>query len=159
MAGCKIQPPTQRLVTKKNGHLITLTVNLYHMPPFETIINSWLSSLHIRVSPRYITQQLQTHSNYPSLLSITDTLQELSIEHAAIQIEKDQLPEIPTPFLAHLTGNGGEWVIIKNRDNLDKQFPHFFVRWKGTVLAAEKQAGWLKIENERAPKKAGLGYE
>ncbi len=33
-------------------------------------------------------------------------------------------------------GNG------KDRDNLDKQFPHFFVRWKGTVLAAEKTHGW-----------------
>ncbi len=119
------------------------------MPSFETIIRTWLSSLNIRISPRYLTRQLQTHSDYPSLLSITDTLQELAIEHAAIQIEKEQLPEIPTPFLAHLTGNGGEWVIIKNRDNLDKQFPHFFVRWKGTVLAAEKTSGWSNKQNEK----------
>ncbi len=68
------------------------------MPSFDTTINNWLSLLGIRVSPRYLTQQLQTHPDYPSLLSITDTLEEMGIEHAAIQIEKEQLPEIPTPF-------------------------------------------------------------
>ncbi|MFM9908545.1 MAG: vitamin K epoxide reductase family protein [Chitinophagaceae bacterium] len=134
---------------KKERRFTNAYIQPYHMPSFETIICTWLSSLSIRISPRYLTQQLQSHSDYPSLLSITDTLQELAIEHAAIQIEKEQLPEIPVPFLAHLTGNGGEWVIIKNRDNLDKQFPHFFERWKGTVLAAEKTSGWSNKQNEK----------
>lgn len=127
------------------------------MPSFDTIINQWLSALEIKVSNRYLKSQLQTHPDYPSMLCVTDTLEGLGIDYAAVQIEKEQLPEIPVPFLAHLTGNGGEWVMVKNRDNLDLQFPHFFERWKGTVLAAEKNEGWRNTENERELKKERNG--
>lgn len=127
------------------------------MPSFDTIISKWLSEIGIRVSGKYLKQQLQTHPDYPSMLCITDTLESLGIEHAAVQIEKEQLPEIPVPFLAHLTGNGGEWVMVKSRDNLDQQFPHFYERWKGTVLAAEKTEGWRNNENERELEKERNG--
>jgi thiol-disulfide isomerase/thioredoxin len=119
------------------------------MPSFDTIISQWLSGVGIKVSHNYLKQQLQTHPDYPSMLCITDTLEGLGIEYAAVQIEKEQLPEIPVPFLVHLTGNGGEWVIVKNRDHLDQQFPLFFERWKGTVLAAEKTEGWHNTDNEK----------
>jgi len=127
------------------------------MPSFDTIISKWLSEIGIRVSGKYLKQQLQTHPDYPSMLCITDTLESLGIEHAAVQIDKEQLPEIPVPFLAHLTGNGGEWVMVKSRDDLDQQFPHFYDRWKGTVLAAEKTEGWRNIENERELEKERIG--
>ena len=119
------------------------------MPSFDTTITEWLAALRIRVSSYYFRELLQTHPDYPSLLSITDTLNQLNIEHAAIQIEKEQLLEVPVPFLAHIQGNGGEWVMINNRDKLDTQFPHFFDRWNGIVLAAEKTAGWRNKENEK----------
>lgn len=127
------------------------------MPSFDTTISTWLSVLGIKVSGKYLKQQLQTHPEYPSMLCITDTLESLGIEHAAVQIEKEHLPEIPVPFLAHLTGNGGEWVMVKNRDNLDQQFPEFYERWKGTVLAAEKTKGWHNTDNERELKKERNG--
>jgi thiol-disulfide isomerase/thioredoxin len=108
----------------------------------HTILYGWLKELKIPASASYIRQHLNTHPDYPSLLSITDTLDELGLENTAIQIEKDQLHEMPVPFLAHLDGNGGEFVMVKNRDNLDKQFPDFFKRWGGVAIAAEQPQGW-----------------
>ena len=90
--------------------------------------------MKIPVSKTYIKKQLLSHPDYPSLLSITDTLTELRIENTAVQIQKDQLHEIPTPFIAHLEDGFGEFVTIKNRDNLDEQFPGFFDRWDGVVV-------------------------
>lgn len=109
--------------------------------------------MKIPVSRTYIKQQLLSHPDYPSLLSITDTLDELDIQNTALQIEKEQLPELPVPFIAHLNGNGGEFAMIKNRDNLDKQLPGFFNRWEGIVLVAEQPKNWCHKQNDEWLKK------
>ncbi len=113
----------------------------------DTLVNNWLQEMKIPVSKTYIRHQLLSHPDYPSLLSITDTLDELGIENTAVQIEKNKLHEMPVPFLAHLNGGGGEFAIIKNRDNLEKQFPNFFQRWGGVSIAAEKPGNLKHKEN------------
>jgi protein-disulfide isomerase/uncharacterized membrane protein len=109
----------------------------------NTILYNWLREMKIPASKTYIRQQLLSHPDYPSLLSITDTLDYLGIENAAVQIEKDRLKEVPTPFLAHLNGRGGEFVLVKNRDNIEKEFPDFFIHWDGVVVMAEKKESWV----------------
>src|SRR6185503_5135850 len=94
----------------------------------STTMYNWLKELKVPVSKTYLNQQLLSHPDYPSLLSITDTLNELNIESTAIQIEKEHLTELPIPFIAHLNGNGGEFVMVENR-HPDKQIPGFFERW------------------------------
>ena len=127
-----------------------------------TTVYNWLRELRIPISKTYFRQQLKTHPEYPSLLSITDTLDELGIANTAIKIEKEQLHEIPTPFIAHLEHDFGEFVTIKNRDKLDKQFPGFFDRWDGVVLIGEKPDPWRHVENsewirkEKMKEKAAL---
>jgi hypothetical protein len=60
----------------------------------STVIYNWLKELKIPVSKTYIRQQLLSHPDYPSLLSITDTLTELRIENIAVQIQKNQLYKV-----------------------------------------------------------------
>lgn len=119
----------------------------------EKVVCLWLQRLHIPVSPALIKRQLKTHPDYPSLLSITDTLDYLGIENAAMQIEKNLLHEVTTPFLAHLKTNGGEFVMADNRDTLEKNFPGFFNNWGGVVVMAEKNPEWKNKENEEFLKK------
>jgi protein-disulfide isomerase/uncharacterized membrane protein len=113
----------------------------------STTVYNWLKEMKIPVSKTYIKQQLLSHPDYPSLLSITDTLTELRIENTAVQIQKDQLHNVDTPFLAHLNGNGGEFVGIRNVDNIEKQFPGFYDRWGGIIIAAEKPLHWIHKES------------
>jgi len=115
----------------------------------STQIADWLHQLGIPASKKYLKKQLLSHPDYPSLASITDVLDELKIENTAIEIEKEQLPELPVPFLAHLRSNRGEYVIIRNRNELDKQFRKFFERWDGVVVLAEKPENSLHEENEK----------
>ena len=117
------------------------------IPTMSATVYNWLKELKIPVSKTYLHQQLLSHPDYPSLLSITDILNELGIENTAVQIERDQLGEIETPFLVHLNGNGGEFVIIKNRDNLEQQFDRFYDRWRGVIIAAEKPLNGIHKEN------------
>ena len=114
----------------------------------STTVSGWLNKLNIPVSRKYIHQQLNSHPDYPSLLSITDTLDHLGIENAAVQIEKDQLHEVDTPFIAHLRTRHGEFVIVENRDTLNKKYPGFFENWDGVVVVAEKNEGWIHKQND-----------
>ena len=109
--------------------------------------------MNIPVSKSYLHQQLLSHPAYPALSSITDTMDELDIENAALQIEKEKIQEMPTPFLAYLNGHGGEYIVVKNNARLEEQFPKFFERWDGIVIAAEKPENWKHKQNNEWIKK------
>lgn len=119
----------------------------------EKTLQAWLRRLNIPVSKALISRQLKGHPDYPSLLSITDTLEYLDIENAAVQVEKNLLHEVTTPFLAHLKTNGGEFVMAENRDTLEKTYPGFFDSWSGVVVMAEKKPDWQHKENDALLKK------
>jgi uncharacterized membrane protein len=113
----------------------------------------WLRELKIPVSKSYLKEQLFSHPDYPSVLSITDTLNDLGIENAAVQIEKEQLAELPSPFIAHLNGNGGEFVVVNGIDRLENRVTNFFKRWSSIVIAAEKPERWEHKQNSEWLKK------
>jgi len=48
----------------------------------------------------YIEESFLSHPNYPSLYAITDSLDLLTIENAAVKISKEQFVELPNAFLA-----------------------------------------------------------
>lgn len=52
----------------------------------EQTVGRWLSSMDIKISSALLKEAMQTHPDYPSLLSITDTLDELGIDNAALVI-------------------------------------------------------------------------
>lgn len=111
----------------------------------HSILYTWLQEMKIPVSKTYLRQQLLSHPSYPSLLCITDTLDELGIENSALQIEKENIKEMPVPFLAHL--NNGDYSIVKDANYLEKQVPDFFEQWDGIVVAAEKPDNLQHKEN------------
>ncbi|OQY76047.1 MAG: hypothetical protein B6D44_00280 [Ignavibacteriales bacterium UTCHB2] len=106
--------------------------------------------MKIPVSKAYLKQQLLSHSDYPSLLSITDTLDELGIDNAALVVEKEKLNEIPVPFLAHINSKGNDFLEVKNISTLQKDYPDFDKIWNGVVVVAEKAADWHNEENEKS---------
>jgi thiol-disulfide isomerase/thioredoxin len=108
----------------------------------STTVYNWLREMKIPVSKTYLKHQLLSHPDYPSLLSITDSLNELGIENTAVHIEKEQLHDVPIPFLAHLNDDGGEFCVVRNKKQPDQEVPGFFNRWSGVVVAAEKPENW-----------------
>lgn len=88
---------------------------------------------------------LLSHPNYPSLFAITDTLDNLFIENAAIKVPSDQLSNLPTFFLAVVSD---EIVFVnKEKDKIEVHFQNetnklltsdeFIVQWNGVVVIIE----------------------
>ena len=113
----------------------------------EQTVGRWLSGMGIQISPALLKKKLQSHTEYPSLLSITDTLDELCIDNAALQIDKERLQEVPLPFLAHY---GNEFLVITDIQTQVGGKPEFEKNWNGTALLAEKPDNWRNEENEKA---------
>ncbi|MDO3627472.1 vitamin K epoxide reductase family protein [Mucilaginibacter sp. BT774] len=55
--------------------------------------------LQVKITQTTLTNELETHPDYPSLLSISDVLNNYGIENVAIQLDPSRLAEAPTPFI------------------------------------------------------------
>lgn len=119
------------------------------MAHLEQQLRHWLTMLKIPVAAKYLEQQLLSHPDYPSLLSVTDTLDRLGIENEAVLIDKDALAEVPVPFLAHIPSNGGSLVLVKDLKTHLKAHPGFWEAWNGIVVVAEKPAQLSNSEHNK----------
>ncbi|MBU7569766.1 MAG: thioredoxin domain-containing protein [Flavobacterium sp.] len=91
-----------------------------------------------------------SHPNYPSLFSVTDTLEVLRIENMAANVPKNQLENLPEHFIAAIEVKDAlNFVFVsKNHDtiiyeteNNEKHtvtLEEFRELWKGLILAIEK---------------------
>ena len=111
-------------------------------------VHALLQESKIAVSHKYLEKLLLSHPDYPSLLSITDTLDKLGIESASLVVDKERLQEIPVPFLAHLNVKGNEFVVVNEISKVNEVHPQFQDKWDGIIVAVEKSDKWLNEENE-----------
>jgi len=114
----------------------------------ERQVDHWLQTLNIQVSFFYLKEKLLIHPDYPSISSVTDLLDELGIENAALIVDKERLNEIPLPFLAHSGERGRDLILVTDLKKLFKNNPDFEKQWNGVVLIAEKPNRLVSKENE-----------
>lgn len=100
--------------------------------------HSWRSAVHllrmlkVKVSNLTLKDTLQSHPDYPSLLSISDSLNRWNIRTLAVKITVDKLDELSCPFIAHLEIKGGLFTTIKAVN--DKEILYLNNRGKAQVL-------------------------
>ncbi|MDQ6470242.1 vitamin K epoxide reductase family protein [Flavobacterium sp. LHD-80] len=86
-----------------------------------------------------------SHPNYPSLFAITDSLDLLSIENAAIRVPKEQIVDLPSNFLAYYND---ELTLVEKAKNdvrittIKKgaqkiSYEKFLLDWNGVIVAIE----------------------
>ena len=102
----------------------------------EQTVSRFLKLLRIPVSEKYVQTLIQSHPDFPSLLTVSDTLQRLGINHAARRINKDNLIDLPYPYLLPLDKGRGDMVLIKNEADLGKHKSDLEL-WGGIVLQVE----------------------
>ncbi|MDX6184798.1 vitamin K epoxide reductase family protein [Flavobacterium sp. Fl-77] len=96
-----------------------------------------------------------SHPNYPSLFAITDSLDLLSIENAAVRISKEQILDLPKSFLAYYKQE--LTLVEKNKKNVriysDKEgiqkisYEEFLTGWDGVIVAIEENKLLLNEES------------
>jgi len=108
----------------------------------------------VRVTRATLQEKLGQHPDFPSLISLSETLDELKVDNLAAHLTIDQLPEIPLPALAYLSSEGGffapvraaaatvEWWHTKRGWQTDS-LAEFAQKWDGVTLLIEptEQAG------------------
>lgn len=84
----------------------------------EHIVVEYLKELNIPVSSKYCRKLILSHPDYPSLLSIADTLERFGIRYQAAHITKDTVNKLEFPYLLQINGDRGELMLIKKQQNL-----------------------------------------
>ena len=114
------------------------------------VLSELLKKLSIKVTRRTIDNTLQQHPDYPSVLSLGDSLKKWGVNNVALKVEPEKLPELPFPCIAHVKTDGGDFIIVdavvQNRvqctDWKGKTFfvplEDFTASWTGVVMLFEK---------------------
>jgi uncharacterized membrane protein len=111
---------------------------------------SFLQMLQIKVNNGTVNETLQNHPDWPSMLCISDSLQQWNIANAAGKMDIDKIDELPTPFIAQTIDRGSPLAVIKAVTDTTVQFYHknfnklivvaredFLKLWNGVYLIAE----------------------
>ncbi|WKB81842.1 vitamin K epoxide reductase family protein [Cellulophaga lytica] len=110
-----------------------------------------LKLLSVKHTNTYIKDAILSHPDYPSLLSISDTLTKYSVENLAVKIDSEKLKEIPLPCIVQVEEKGTSLFYVLNSydDTNTAYYDHknkhntvstdtFLEKWTGICLVAEK---------------------
>ncbi|MDR8391272.1 hypothetical protein NC796_09000 [Aliifodinibius sp. S!AR15-10] len=84
----------------------------------EQAVSNYLSNLGIPISKKYCEKLIASHADYPSLLSVADTLERLGIRHRVARVEETELDRLPFPYLLHSDGQGGKLYFMRHQKDL-----------------------------------------
>lgn len=124
------------LFSKKNGGAVNTIAEL-------------LDHFQIPVTKKTLFDELKLHPNYPSLLALSDVLNQFGIANEAFsKIGPEELKIIPCPFIAHTKNQGGQFVLVKNitdrhvmLNGIKIEIDEFMENFDGTILAVEALDG------------------
>jgi uncharacterized membrane protein len=102
----------------------------------EQVVTKYLKSLRVPVSKKYCEKLIRSHPDYPSLLSVSDTLGQLGIPHGVARMQKEHLEPLAFPYVLHMDKGGGEFLVVDGEQDLNSK-PGLLNDWSGIVLQAE----------------------
>jgi uncharacterized membrane protein len=108
-----------------------------------------IQKLSAKITRTSISERVRNHVDYPSLNAISETLTNFKLNNYAIDINVEQLTEVPTPCLAALHIEGGifvvineikdgfvEWIHTERGKQID-EISSFSEKWSGVILLTE----------------------
>ena len=72
-----------------------------------------VQQLGLPIARRRVYEELHRHPDHPSLLAFSDVLHSWGVPNGAYKVAGDELPDLPTPFLAHTAGPGGGFRLVR----------------------------------------------
>ncbi len=119
--------------------------SLFENPVLVT--NAFLKAIKVKVSLNTIDQTLHEHPDYPSFLSVTDSLKKWNVDCLALQINVEKLLSIPVPFITSY--KNGQFIIVNQflGDEINVIDQHgkkesitmnlFLEKWNESIIVAE----------------------
>ena len=121
------------------------------------IVKSYLNASGYKIDGNKLELQLETHPDYPSIKSITDTLDYFLIENLVANVPKNSLDELPKTFIGLIKEEGlhnvvlveqtkyGVLLIDSNFNKKKLSFDSFIEQWEGIILAIEKNVSGIGV--------------
>jgi uncharacterized membrane protein/thiol-disulfide isomerase/thioredoxin len=103
----------------------------------EQVVANFLHRLRVPVARQECLQLIRSHPDYPSLVSVSDTLDSLGVDNYVAQFEDEELGDIAFPYLTHLAQpRGGELVLIATAAELAAARTRPGSTWTGIIVQA-----------------------
>ena len=128
-------------------------------PNADAVLIALIKLIAPSVTAEQVTNELNIHPDYPNLLAISDVLTNFGIECGAYKITKEDLPDVPVPFIAHTKKSGTEFLLVtaldmqtvtvtdQYRKNYSISFKEFANIFNDVVLAAEAGVETVKSKS------------
>lgn len=113
-------------------------------------LKTLLKQLNVPCTTAFIEDNILSHPEYPSLLSISDTLEKYDVESLPVKIGLEKLKEVPFPCLIQISKNGATFFcVIRNFINNEVEYydengklikvsqASFINLWTGICLLAQ----------------------
>jgi uncharacterized membrane protein/thiol-disulfide isomerase/thioredoxin len=121
----------------------------------KDVIIDYLGAMKLKVSHRYIEKQLLSHPDYPSILSVSDIMKQLGLSVQVGRTQKEQLPNIPYPYLLYAKAHPSGFLLINNEQILSKHLEKLKTG-EGVILKAENKEGFSNPNHKEAFQKETL---
>ena len=116
----------------------------------------WLRIQQMPVAESHLRLRLESHPDYPSLIAVQDTLEELGINSYACSGTKEELKKENKPFLAHFNTGGGDVQFFKDINTAEQKIKDFDKLWSGNVMFAEPTEKYGNADHDKLHKKEKL---
>lgn len=115
----------------------------------SSIACHYLKSCKIVFDHSFVKNRIKSHPNYPSLLSFTETLDELSIEYSAVKLENSDLVNANFPILVHINEkDSNNFYIIKSPSKIQKIEKTKGGVWRGIACIVQNRSIIKSIEHK-----------
>lgn len=118
------------------------------------IAATYIQALGVPVTKSTLKKSLEENPFFPSLYSLSNTLDRFHIAHTACRVEKEKLDELTTPFIAYMDkqSTGKDFVTVTTVNSAMVTFiagsrkpqkisrEEFVTNWQGIVLQAQPDA-------------------
>ncbi|MGN6395261.1 MAG: vitamin K epoxide reductase family protein [Mucilaginibacter sp.] len=88
-------------------------ISIFGIDNVGAAVAKLLKSLNHQVNTREIIADLDKHPDYPSMLAISDVLNNFNVVNNAFRVDAESLAAIPAPFIIHARSNGGEFLVVE----------------------------------------------
>lgn len=114
-----------------------------------TIANKYLQLSYHKIDSKNFQLQLETHPEFPSLKSLSDTFDYFGIENIVAKVPQEALEQLPDYFISLLEKEDKVQLFLVQKtknsvitidENLQKErwsFELFKEKWEGTIIAIE----------------------
>ena len=99
-----------------------MEVYAYGRLTLTKVVFNLLNHLQVKVTRTSVSNALQNHPDYPSLLCISDVLKQWKVNSTAIKADKDNLHELPLPFIAHINTAQPTFITVTHINNTNVEY-------------------------------------